>query len=472
MREQFSRLHLGGKVSVFVFVITAIQPFMDVISYFCISFGDGNTPLFLRGLLLTAILAAGCAASESKRLYLIMAAMLFSHAALHLTAATIIYGLSVEELVSDASNLIRIYSFPITAASFVSLLKREPEAVRSAERGALSALFVIVFVEALAVITGTDPHSYPNKAIGVLGWFYFANSQSAILSMLYPIALISALTCRRRRAFAVTLSAGGAALFFLATRLAYFSLVFTLSLLAAVCLYLSKRRGAPLKKTALILAAALFLSVAALPASPMAENIRQTGQNAVKKQEHIDSLAESGGTRAVYAHYLPALVDRFGFRRTESLYGGSTRVDDVCDVRRMKIAYCRLLTEDFPAAAIAGHPISEMTHGGKNHDVENDLNGIFYLTGASGLCLLLSFFLYFAFRILRFLLRDRGKAISLRRAAYISSLLFGCMHAYFTAGVLRRPNASFFLALTLALIYSETNKRNTKGTAYDENGSF
>ena len=45
-------------------------------------------------------------------------------------------------------------------------------------------------MELLATATGTDPHTYPNKSLGILGWFYFANSQSAILCMLTPIAMI------------------------------------------------------------------------------------------------------------------------------------------------------------------------------------------------------------------------------------------------------------------------------------------
>ncbi len=466
MKTHNSRLHLGGNISVFVFVITAIQPFLDVISYFCADTQAENIPLILRGILLAVITATGFRVSE-KKVYYIMALILLLHSTLHLFLAGTVTALAPSELISDAANLIRIYSLPITTIAFVSFLKKEPLSRSAIEKGCLFALYTIAFIEIAAVVTQTDPHSYPNKELGVLGWFYFANSQSAILSMLYPIALLSAVNGRHRKIFVFTLIAGGATLFFLATRLAYFALVFTLLLLTVTCLYLWKRKGAPLQKEAFALTLILPLVVSASFFSPMAKNLDLVSQNAALKQEHIDSLAAEGGTQAVYDYYLPTLVGRFGYERTYSLYDSSTNADDICDVRRMKIAYCRLLTEDYPLSAIAGHPIEELTYDGKNHDVENDLHGIFFLTGATGLCLLFFFFLYCIIPILRRALQDRDRFISLRNVAYLSSFLFGAMHAYFTAGVLRRPNASFFLALTLALMYSAA-KINPKGNVYDD----
>ncbi len=461
MRKYGSRLHLGGKISVFVFVITAIQPFLDVISYFCAETRADNISLILRGILLAVITATGFWVSE-KKVYYITALLLLLHFTLHFSLAGAVTDLSPSELISDAANLIRMYSFPITTIALISLMKRDSHAARSAEKGALFALFIIISVEVLAVVTQTDPHSYPNKGLGVLGWFYFANSQSAILSMLYPIALLSTVCGRYRKNFAFTLIAGGSSLYFLATRLAYFALVFTLSSLAFTCFYLWKRQGALLKREAVTLSLALVLAVSASFFSPMAKNLALISQNANLKQEHIDSLAAEGGTRAVYDCYLTTLVSRFGYERTYSLYNSSTDADDICDVRRMKIAYCRLLTEDSPLSAIAGHPIEEMTYDGKNHDVENDLHGIFFLTGAVGLCLLFLFFLYCVIPVLRCALQDGVRFISLRNSAYLLSFLFGTMHAYFTAGVLRRPNASFFLALTLALMYSAAETRKNE----------
>lgn len=437
---------------------------MDVISYFCAETRADNIPLILRGIVLALIAAMGYAASESKKVYHVTALVLILHASLHLSFAAV---MGADGLMSDAANLIRIYSFPITTVAFVSFIKKEPSAADAIEKGFFIALFTIVFIEIASVITQTDPHSYPNKELGMLGWFYFANSQSAIISMIYPVVIFHAHRKYGLKASAVTLTAGSAALYFLATRLAYFALVFTLTALLFTCLYLWTRKSAPLKKESVALTLALAAAILASGFSPMAKNLHLTGQNATLKQEHIDALAAEGGTRAVYSYYLPTLVDRFGYERTYRLYGGSTDVDDVCDVRRMKIAYCRLLTEDSPLFAVAGHPIGEMTYGGKNHDVENDFHGIFYLTGAVGLSLLLAFFLYFARRILRCALRRKESFISLKSTAYLLSLTFGLMHAYFTAGVLRRPNASFYLALTLALIYSLT-KNKPKGSSYDE----
>ncbi len=43
------------------------------------------------------------------------------------------------------------------------------------ERSFLLVLLIVAAVEVVSVLTGTNPYTYPNKSLGILGWFYFAN---------------------------------------------------------------------------------------------------------------------------------------------------------------------------------------------------------------------------------------------------------------------------------------------------------
>ena len=67
--------------------------------------------------------------------------------------------------------------------------------------------------------------------------------------------------------------------------------------------------------------------------------------------------------------------------------------------------------------------------------------------------MLLLFLSYFLVLILRALLRDFRHSFTLQAAAWGIALLTGLTHIYATAGVLRRPNASFYLSITLACIF-------------------
>lgn len=102
----------------------------------------------------------------------------------------------------------------------------------------------------------------------------------------------------------------------------------------------------------------------------MTKNQTLVAQNAVLKQENIDTLvtqdtalAESQGLsgdelklyalESAYDTYLPGLVEQFGLARTAEAYGYSQKASDICDVRRAKLTYSRLLLEDSPLSAKA-----------------------------------------------------------------------------------------------------------------------
>ena len=101
-----------------------------------------------------------------------------------------------------------------------------------------------------------------------------------------------------------------------------------------------------------------------------------------------------------------------------------------------------------------------MTYAGNIYDVENDFHGVFYLYGYFGLIFFILFVGYFVYLILKVLIRDFKKYFTWEAAAFGMAFCIALIYAYNTAGVLRRPNSSFYLSVLLAVIYYLTTIRN------------
>lgn len=461
-----------------VLALIVVQPLLDVMSYWLNVGGAENTlTLALRlGLLLLTVVLGFCLAKQ-RRSYYITAAVLLLLALGHVMAC-VQYGYA--QPVRDLTNLVRIYLLPLTTLSFCTLLRRFP-ALRQRIPGAFTVcLLMILLVELLATVTGTDPHTYANKSIGLLGWFFTTSSQSAILCMLVPIAVVY--VCKKfANPLPGTLTAliGMGMLFLFATRLALMGCIFT-GLVLGLCLLLHKKR---IQGIWLMVLAVIFALL--IPLSPMTKNQQLVQENAVLKQQDIDRLVardelmerkvsrvassrlgqDADQTsdeqperklRSAYETYLPGLVEQFGLSRTAEAYNYSQSASDICDVRRAKITYSKMLLEDSPASAkLFGMELSRWDAESGSYDVENDFHGIFFLCGGVGLVLLLGYFGWFVVLVIRGFARKKFALLTPEFVALLVSLVTCAAHIYATSGVLRRPNASFYLAVCLALCWKD-----------------
>ena len=168
-----------SRLWIFVFVLTVIQPLMDVLSFWVDAAGAGNTgTLLLRLGVLLATAVTGFCLSRRKRAWLMLSGILLLHALGHVLGC-VRYGYDAP--VADLTNLVRIYQLPLTVFAFVSFFRREEACMTAVAPAFAVNAATIAVVALLATVTGTDPHTYANKAIGVLGWFSTTNAQSAIL---------------------------------------------------------------------------------------------------------------------------------------------------------------------------------------------------------------------------------------------------------------------------------------------------
>lgn len=458
-----------------ILVICILQPLLDVLSFWTEKLGVSNTlTLLLRLAVLAIMVIVGFAVSERKKIYFIAAAISLVIGAGHIYACL---DAGYSNPVQDLTNYIRVLQMPWTVISLISLMRANDDTYRYMKNGLVVALFIVLAVEVLAQITGTEPHTYVDGR-GYIGWFNNTNSQSSILAILVPMAVTWLYINRGFKSplFWVALLGGFTAMYFFGTRLCFFGIVATCFGLA-LSMFIIRRSDL---KRALVLCLVGVLFLGLIPFSPMAEH--QSIYNSVQtdRQNRIDEEVKSSGNELlpideegisdeererrkealvealtpIYSFYCEDFVEIFGARRTIEMYNYSSDILTMTETRPKKLQYARLLMEDSPASArIFGIELGRFTVGENNYDVENDLHGIYFLYGVVGLAAMLAFLLYFVGLVVWALIKDPKKYFTLDAAACGIALVVCLIHVYCTAGVLRRPNASFYLAIVLASVY-------------------
>lgn len=449
-----------------------IQPVMDVLSFWLTEGGVSNTvSLLLRFFVLFGTGALGFTLSKHKKIYILLGILVIGFAALHGWACMSAGYQGWQNPVYDLTNYIRVVQIPLFTLCFITFLRETgEEGYQTIEKGFVINFCLIVLVEVLSTVTGTDPHTYANKQIGVLGWFSTTNAQSAILCAMVPVVLMQSMRKKNIRYLFAWIVVGFGVLFLFATRLSYVAIFITAAGMLLVML-LSRTWN---KKAAAVLLLGAIVCGAAIKVSPMYINQSEHQALLQEKQQEADEMvaaaekqyhttAEQEPERCLtplYQEYLGEMADRFGMQRVMKTYQYTTDVSKLKDARHMKIIYCSYLMEDAGTKAkLFGLELQDMVWDNRTFDVENDFHGIYYLYGMVGLALFAAFLLYFAVLIVRALLQNFKKYMTPEAGAFGISLCLLLLHVYCTAGVLRRPNASFYLSVVLAVIYYLVNMR-------------
>lgn len=461
---------------VLVAALFAMQPVMDVASFWLEELEYPTTvTLLLRMAVLGVTVLLGFFLSDRKGIYWIAAGVCGAIFAGHVLACLQMgYG----DPVGDVTNFVRIVQMPVLVLCLITFFRRNDRCFEAMQTGLTLALLVILAVEVVSILTGTDASAYDNGH-GVLGWFSNANSQSANVAGLTAISLAWQLTWSKRRPllFWATALGGLGTLYLMCTRLAYFGLVVITAGLS-ITLFLVRRKD---WKIAVALAALCVASIAVLPISPLGHHWDNGNRYEQGRQQQLDgllgedreeilALAErmrsSGdltqeehdrlvrGLEPVYDTYVGDFVAVFGLEQTMEMYDYSADILVFADVRPKKIAFAQALMD---ASGLAGRlfgvELSRFIVGENNYDVENDFHGVYYLYGAVGLAAYVLFLLYFVGLVLWALWKNAKRYFTPEAAGHGIALLLYLAHAFFTAGVLRRPNASVYLSAVLAAIY-------------------
>lgn len=476
MRNSHTSLRqtVSEKLPVFVWILFLLQPLMDVLSFWIAELELSNLPtLVLRFGVLGMTLLAGFCISRRKWIYWIAAAVIGLLTAGHVFA---LWQFGISDLFGDLTNLVRVLQMPLTVICLITFLRENEKCYDAMKWGMVACLLLTLAVEILATLTHTEPHTYMDGK-GYLGWFNNTNSQSSNLCMLVPVAAVWTYEKKGWKSplFWLTLLGGFIAMYYMGPRLAYLGIGATGLGLGLSVLLVDKKRW----REAVVLLCLVAVFAALMPTSPMikhqkiydgVQSDRQKQINEYLASLNLPPLREDGLTAEeqtrretiwiealtpVYEEYTDDFVEIFGAEKTIRMHDFSHSIIKLTALRPKKLKYAALLMEGSPASAKAfGLELSRFTaYNGEIYDVENDFHGIYYLYGWTGLAAMIAFMGYFLVLIIRALFKDAKKYYTLDAAAWGIGLVCCLIHVYCTAGVLRRPNASFFLAAAFAAVY-------------------
>lgn len=468
-----------------ILLLFLLQPLMDILSYWMDRFGLSNMPtLLLRFAVLAVVALTGFLVSKQKKIYFIFAGVC---AFLVLGHSIACFAVGYLDIVTDLTNFIRVAQMPLFAICLISYLRANPKCYAAMEHGLILNFCLISLSVIVSYVTGTFEYTYLESKIGIIGWFATGNAQSAVMSLLCPIVVV---LCYRRRnllLFIPTTLLAFVQLYLIGTRLAFFTILviaFGLILVA----FLSHRVHLPSLIAVFLLALVCIGTYKLSPmyrmqhiydaamaskqgdANIMMERAMEEEDDEQQEDPEETDLTEEElllrnkkrmrGLRVIYRYYATDMSERFGVDRVIEAYNYTSQIPTITAARPRKIMFCRLLLDEHSwVSHLFGMELSRMSFNGKNYDVENDFHGIFFLYGWAGLAAMLAFIGYFVYLIIRSLIHNFKRYFTIEAGAYGMAFCLCMIYAYCTAGVLRRPNASFYLSVLLAAIYYLTQLR-------------
>ena len=448
-----------------------LQPLLDILSYWSVPLGIPDAvSIALRAAVMLGFGVVGFALSRHRRYYLLALAAGLALLVGHVIACTQAGYVDVR---SDLINLMRVAQLPLFTFCMITCLRRDRYCARTLEQGLMVNYWIITLSVLLSIVTHTAASTYDESGFGVIGWFATTNAQSSILSMLAPIVLILQYRKRVYPLFCLTAVTVYAQLYFVGTRLAFATIAVTFLGLVLTA-FITRNVNRKYLLTLALLGAVCF---GCIRLSPMVRHQTEYSASMSAKQDDSARMLREGTTlpqdftpvdpedvkaqaqdpdalELIYGFYAKGLCDRFGVERVMERYHYTSDVAAITATRQQKIVYCEMLLEELPPLSKwFGIELSRMTYDGFNYDAENDFHGIYFLYGRVGLALMLVFLGYFVFRIAAALVRDFRRCFTLEAGAFGMAFLLAMVYAYHTAGLLRRPNASFYLSVILAYIY-------------------
>ena len=351
----------------FVTVICALQPLMDVLSFWQSELGMDNTlTLALRFGVLAVVALMGFCLSRQKSLY-------SCRRGLRRPVGRALLCQPAERLsqpLSDVINYVRVIQMPLFAVCFITFMKRNDRCFEGIKRGFAVNFLIITGVLILSLLTGTCRPTYDLSWLGLMGWFSTSNAQSAIVSMLTPVVVWMAYESKRTWLVWITVAA------------AYPSAVLHRNPIGLCrhagydggpCLYVSGHAACGMEagggavcgvgyrcrvyeirphvqKSKLLFR--LYLDQQGYVAEEMMEKMPEL-EEGVDFKELFKTLTDAEKRYVlapIYAFYSNDLCRRFTVNTVIEAYDYTYAVSDLTNARNHKITYCKLLQQEHPEA--------------------------------------------------------------------------------------------------------------------------
>lgn len=471
----------------FVFALLLAQPVLDVISYWANKWEFTSVTTLARFAMFAAVMLYAFIISDKKRYYIIAGVLISAYWMLHVVGCLKSAG-GYASPFSDLSNFLRTIQMPLVTVAFITCFKKSDEVPVYVQRAFLINLVVMLHVTALSYMTASQIYTYGIFQKGLMGWVVSQNAQSAILAAITPLILLYAYKKRNIMWFYGVAVVTFANLFFVGTRVDYF----TIPIVAAamiIMMLISREKKAGYY---IVMAALAMLCLICYKYSIVNDNIENHSYAiSVKQDEFVDEIQNDAPqakplpknidwdtyysldvkTRKsiydLYKRYTGAMVGRFGFERVFEKYNYSLDVSELTAQRQQKRYFAEMVWEDSSNfERLFGYEYSELIStfevADRNgtvrnvtqvFDLENDFPAVFFYSGYIGFAAFAVFIAYFAL-LMAVAVITRFKKIMTVESGMVGVSFFLMMGtAGFAGYVFRRPNSSIFLSVILAYIY-------------------
>lgn len=510
---QTLRGFLERRLPLWTVLLFALQPALDVFSYFTAQWGRTALSTGLRFVLLAVVALVGVLLTRRLKVYIVFYGVAILFWAAH---ALNCFRIGYASPVSDAANYLRMLNFPIFTLTFITVLERGQALRRSIVLGFAIAFGEILLFTALPWLLGKPVYTYELLQLGVMGWFGVANAQSAIIVLVIPLSLYWAYKSKRYWLYLVVLALAVGLQFITGTKFTFYSIFIITGAFSVVFAMHLKLRSLKLVVPLLLVAVVAF---AFRGKSPMAtrdsmtnyhqglynnlvENtlesttdestaslIRQGVQAAAVPVDRLERIRQALMTvytdKAIYGTLLENLYERYGVYNVMAAYDYTAEPSILSDSRVRKSIFAQLMWEekDFLTRCL-GFEYSDMLMGGAIYDLENDFPALFYFCGYIGFALYLLIFVFFVYWVLRAfgktiaaapppperprkglsgalgkLGRGIAEFLTPEMAAVGMTFLLAAIAAQISGNVLRRPNVTVYFGAAAAYLYHLCRER-------------
>lgn len=492
LKPTFGKDALENAVPGAVFALLIIQPLLDIVSYWANEWNFTAVTTAFRFLMFFAVVLYAFILSDRKKIYIAACAVMGAYFVLHAIACIKSVGGYASPL-SDLNNFLRLINLPMFALAFITFFKKSDAVPGYVRKAFFVNLVILVHSVILSYMTGTEVYTYTLAQKGVMGWAAVHNSQSAIISFLVPLALYFAYEKFNKWQFYFTALVCFSFLFFVGTRVDYFSIPLIFLSMAALLLISGEKRAVYY----IVLIGLTILSLVCYKSSVAYEIRDNHSVQMSTKQEDVRKIIELSEDRetadmilsgnelnwetydtldlltkhnihGIYNKYLFNMVNRYGFDRVFEKYNFSLNVSDFLDLRQQKRYFAEMAWEDsdlftkcfgyeyitlIESADKIDPATGETEEITTVYDLENDFPAVFYYSGYVGFAIYIAFIAYFALLIIVGVITRFKKLVTPESGmvGIIFTLSLGV--SQFSGNVLRRPNVAIYTAVILAYIY-------------------
>ncbi len=453
--------------SVLLSILIMLQPLLDIFSYFAIQLGMTTVTSLLRLAIFGIIMLYAFLLSDKKKVYCIFAAVI----GVYFVLRAIVNARDGYALVSDVNGFLRTVQLPAMTLAFITLFRKAKAFPENLGRMFIINYIIIGASIILSFLIGKPVYTY-YPDVGIKGWFYTGNSQSCILSIMALPALCYCYKKNDDLLFILTLVVAGVQMFLFGTQVALWSLFLVIGIFLVLLVWNREKKWAML----IALTVALLAVIIARPFSPSAQ-ITSAEEGSLTYWENFLNEHPSGTTDPTEdptdptdsdtdqekpippsaSHLIGTLVEplvrRFGYKEVLEVYGGDISAAELMDNRLMKVNFGKLaMAEKDFWHLLFGMEDRDIYIGNDSYDPENDFPALFFFYGIVGIVLYVAFLAYFAWLLLKDILKSLKK-LPAEQVLIALNLVLAMGIAELSANVLRRPNVSIYISLLLAYAY-------------------